>query len=870
VTLPDNNTAQTFYGPNSNCNNCNLWSVTAVDPLGHTQTDWHDGHGNRIEHDEYVGGAWNSATYAYDLLNHLTSATDPSGNVIAYTVDSLGRGLGVNDPDQGLWTYTYDANDNVLTATDALVTPVVSFGYDALNRVTSKTTSADGNTFTWTYDQAQSGAYNVGKLTAKTDPYGSQTFAYDNVGRVTQTTRTTDGVSYPFSYTFDTADRLLTESFPDGDSVGTVTYDSAGHLSTLPNIITSVAYDALGRPTSLVNANGTTQSRTYDANRLWMTGITTTSGSTNLQALTYGFDADGNRTSVTSTSSNSTDESWSYGYDELHRVTSAVDTSNSAYSQSFTFNAAGNIVSNSRVGSYTYPTQGAGSVHPHAVTTAGSNTYAYNANGQMTSRAGTALSWNGDHLMSNDGSNSYYYGGSRELLKLVNGSNTTRYLGDDFEVSPSGAQNKYIMGMAVRVGTGSGNTRWIHSDFNSSLQVQSNGSGTESMRKKYYVTGDALGTTGADSESKGFTGQRQESSGLTYLHERFYDPLLGRFVSPDPSTPGSGNVGLNRYAYAANDFVNKEDTSGFMPMLDGPAGPASRQAYLANPNMGGSSSGGGGGGGSSQGAWTSDQFTTDSTPIQMWAHNTNIVHDVNHGNLAPGLMYDWRTALGLRGRLGRLGRCGCAVRRPFNIGARHFLVDSPDDPTSRSQCVMAGIVPTCFGGGASGPSVDGTQGLIGWGLRALAVGAMALCIAAEPCGATGGAIGVAMGVGVGAGSGAAFSTGSQLISGHGLDGLAIGVSAAIGAATMSPLIPGPAAAGMVWGKGAGAVKAFWGGWKAAPTSSTFTQRLLVDGAVRTGAYIARNYAQMAPGTTHGVGLGTYGYLAYLWLSAIRF
>jgi RHS repeat-associated protein len=574
VTLPDNNSAQTFYGPTSNCNNCNVWSVTSLDPLGHKQTDWHDGHGNRVQHDEYVGGAWNSATYAYDLLHNLTGATDPSGNVIVYTVDSLGRGLGVNDPDQGLWTYTYDADGNLLTETDALVTPVVSFGYDALNRVTSKTTSGDGNTFTWTYDQAQSGSYNIGRLTTKTDPYGSQTFAYDNIGRVTQNTRTTDGVSYPFSYTYDTANRPLTETFPDGDSVGTVVYDTAGHLSALPNIITSVAYDALGRTTSLVNANGTTQSWTYDANRLWVTGITTSKGSTNLQALTYGFDADGNRTSVTSTSSNSADESWTYGYDELHRVTSALDTSNSAYSQTFTFNAAGNIVSNSRVGSYTYPTQGAGSVHPHAVTTAGGNTYAYNANGQMTSRAGTALSWNGDHLMSNDGSNSYYYGGSRDLLKLVNGSNTTRYLGDDFEVSPSGTQNKYIMGMAVRVGTGSGNTRWIHSDFNSSLQVQSDGTGTESMRKKYYATGDALSTSGTDSQSKGFTGQRQESSGLTYLHERFYDPLLGRFVSPDPATPEQhGNAGLNRYAYAMNDFVNKEDTSGFMfPAGDGRSG----------------------------------------------------------------------------------------------------------------------------------------------------------------------------------------------------------------------------------------------------------------------------------------------------------
>jgi RHS repeat-associated protein len=652
VTLPDNNTLQSFYGPNSNCNGCGVWSVTLLDPLGHKETDWHDAHGNQTRHDEYVGGAWSSATYSYDLLNHLATSTDPAGNVITYTTDSLGRIVGLNDPDKGPWTYTYDASGNVLTETDALVTQVVSYAYDALDRLTSKTTSGDGNTFTWAYDQAQTGYYNVGKLTAKSDPYGSETFSYDNVGKLVSTTRTTDGVSYPFTYSFDNAGRLLTESYPDGDSVGTLGYDAAGELTSVPNLVTSVTYDAMKRISSIVNANGTTQSFTYDPNRLWLTSVTTTNGSTNLQALTYGFDADGNRTSVTSNSSNATEESWTYAYDELHRVISATDTSNSAYSQSFTYDAMGNIVSNSRVGSYTYPTQGAGSVRPHAVTSAGGNSYGYDANGQMTSRAGVALTWNGDHKLSNDGSNAYYYGGDRDLLKLVNAGNTTRYVGDDFEVSPSGVQNKYILGLAVRVGTGGSASRWIHSDFNGTVQVQSDGTGTESMRKKYYATGDSLSTTGTDSQSKGFTGQRQESSGLTYLHERFYDPTLGRFISPDPITPGHhGNAGLNRYAYAMNDFVNKEDTSGFMFPSDGGA-----PVYL-HPS-----------GGSRVPAWTPICYycyrPTPTGPVDLGGY-----HTVNANTLAtlPHNTHYYRIldTYGFRGRLGRLGRKGRHVWTPI-------------------------------------------------------------------------------------------------------------------------------------------------------------------------------------------------------------
>jgi RHS repeat-associated protein len=867
VTLPDNSTTQNFYGPNANCNGCNVWSETGIDPLGHKQTDWSDAHGNRVQHDEYVGGSWNSATYTYSLLNHPSTSTDPSGNVITYTVDSLGRVVGTNDPDRGLWTFTFDANGNLLTETDAAGTSVVSYAYDAVNRITSKTTSGDGNTFTWTYDQAQVGYYNVGKLTTKTDPYGSETYNYDNVGNAVAVTRTTDGVSYPFSFTFDNAGRMLTETYPDGDSIGTIAYDVAGRVSSVPNLVTSVAYDALDRPTQLVNGNGTTQSWTYDPNRQWTTAITTTSGSTNLQALTYGFDADGNRTSVTSNSSNSTDESWTYGYDELHRVTSAVDNTNSAYSQSFTFNAAGNIVSNSRVGSYTYPAQGAGSVRPHAVTAAGGNSYGYDANGQMTSRAGTNLTWNGDHLLANDGSNSYSYDGDRDLLKLVNGGNTTRYLGDNFEVSPSGTQNKYLsvagVPISVRVGTGSAASRWIHSDFNRTIQVQSDGTGAESMRKKYYVTGDAISTTGTDSESRGFTGQRQESSGLTYLHERFYDPLLGRFISGDPVTPGHhGNAGLNRYAYAMNDFVNKEDTSGFMFLPgDGHPGP-----YRAPKPV--------------------SHYGQHFTPICYYCYKVVNKHPVDLGGThtnhwwlrnewTPICYYCYKVvhhhAVDLGGHYGghlfHYGLRSCPIAGCYHPAARqtHHGGGGGGGGGGGHHCGgMFGFV--CSISHHVANFVDHHRTLVSWTLRVAAVAAIAVCIATIACGATAGTLaGVAWGMGAGITSGALFSAGSSVGSGGEFNWASVGVGAAAGALTMLPFIPGPAGAIMNMGKGtalfkslgiAGA-KSFFG-----KGGASFGLKLGVDLAVRVPGYIIRAQANRL-GTWHGQGYGSALYDSFL-------
>jgi RHS repeat-associated protein len=58
-------------------------------------------------------------------------------------------------------------------------------------------------------------------------------------------------------------------------------------------------------------------------------------------------------------------------------------------------------------------------------------------------------------------------------------------------------------------------------------------------------------------------GERYDAeSGLMYLHARYYDPVLGRFIQPDTWDPTEPGVGTNRYAYAGNDPVNRSDANG--------------------------------------------------------------------------------------------------------------------------------------------------------------------------------------------------------------------------------------------------------------------------------------------------------------------
>src|SRR5262249_13862388 len=64
-------------------------------------------------------------------------------------------------------------------------------------------------------------------------------------------------------------------------------------------------------------------------------------------------------------------------------------------------------------------------------------------------------------------------------------------------------------------------------------------------------------------EEGGFVGQGfDDETRLMYLHARYYDPQLGRFLSADPSEPTAVGVGVNRYAYAANNPVAYLDPTG--------------------------------------------------------------------------------------------------------------------------------------------------------------------------------------------------------------------------------------------------------------------------------------------------------------------
>jgi len=63
-----------------------------------------------------------------------------------------------------------------------------------------------------------------------------------------------------------------------------------------------------------------------------------------------------------------------------------------------------------------------------------------------------------------------------------------------------------------------------------------------------------------------YTGQRLDGSGLVYMNARYYDPLVGMFISPDTIVPdASVLIDYNRFAYARGNSLKYNDPSGHCP-----------------------------------------------------------------------------------------------------------------------------------------------------------------------------------------------------------------------------------------------------------------------------------------------------------------
>jgi RHS repeat-associated protein len=299
--------------------------------------------------------------------------------------------------------------------------------------------------------------------------------------------------------------------------------------------------------------------------------VSTVKSSTVLQDYTYGRDALARITGVTSSQAG---EGWTYGYDDMDRLLSADNTTDNSLDQTWTYDTVDNMLTNSLVGTYSYPAPG--TARPHAVTglsggPLGTQSFTYDSNGSMTNQAGDTRTYDGENRLVSavDGATTtqFVYGPDGARLKKIVGATTTLYLGADIEKTGA-TWTKYLPGDAKRINTGA--YYWMLRDHLQSVRVETDSTGAIVNSSKYRPFGDRVAGVTTIAEAKGFIGERHDvETGLIYLNARYYDPVLGRFISADPSDPTAIGVGVNRYAYAHNGPIMRYDPSGLKDIFVG-------------------------------------------------------------------------------------------------------------------------------------------------------------------------------------------------------------------------------------------------------------------------------------------------------------
>jgi RHS repeat-associated protein len=364
-------------------------------------------------------------------------------------------------------------------------------------------------------------------------------------------------------------------------------FDGWGALSQVRNATTtSLVYytlneqDASGAVRRATLGNGLVEQYDYEATTGRLASIKTgPSGSATLQNLEFEWDLAGNLEQRVDQLLSRTD---AFDYDALDRLTSVVRNSSTVFSAGY--DALGNLTSKTGVsGTYTY-----GGSRPHAVTAIGSSmTFGYDANGNMTDRDTTEIDWTSYNLPSRieraSGEYSeFLYGADRSRYVQVEGAGavqSTRHYASPglFEVLTwnSGASRvdyHYIHahGRAVAQFTTSNveadELQYLHRDHQGSVVATTASNGTLLDRFEYDPFGVRTTTVGSDERMhRGYTGHEELAAlDLVHMNGRVQDPLLGRFLSPDPFVQAPYQLqSYNRYAYGWNNPATLVDPSGF-------------------------------------------------------------------------------------------------------------------------------------------------------------------------------------------------------------------------------------------------------------------------------------------------------------------
>ena len=487
-------------------------------------------------------------TFAYNAVNLLTSRTDRNGRRLDFAYDAADRltaqtwfndggGAAVNT-----LTYSYDNNDNLLTARESEAGGgAYTFTYDALNRTTTQQ-DLHGATLTFTYDA-------VSNRTKVQDSFGGVlTSVYDAADRLTSRQFSGGGAALREDFAYTARNQVLTASrFSDvagTNSAGTTTY----------------GYDAAMRLTNLIHRD---------------------EFGTALANYTYTYDLADRLTSETRNG-----VTRGYGYDATNQVT--TDGPNG-----FTYDLAGNrtnyvIGANNRILSdglytYTYDAEGNRSERRLLDGTGDVTSYSYDHNNQLTQVTHQATVGGAVDQQMTFGYD--VFGGRISSAWDADGAGagvavTTKYAHDGLDIwadltAGGSLTTRRIFGDGVDQplarATGATVVWYLQDRLGSVRELAANSTGALLDVISYGAFGNV------ESESSPAQGDRYKYTAREYFAEvglydyraRNLDPRTGGFIQQDPIFVHGGDVNL--YRYVGNNATNWVDPNGLWPSFPGVA-----------------------------------------------------------------------------------------------------------------------------------------------------------------------------------------------------------------------------------------------------------------------------------------------------------
>ncbi|MFY9824701.1 MAG: RHS repeat-associated core domain-containing protein [Thermoanaerobaculia bacterium] len=595
-----------------------------------TTTEIYDRHGRlySVTEPSGSGGALVTTTYGYDVGNRLASVSTPgqsrsfsydragfqqsethpekgvngNGTVSFWAYDSRGHVLHKTDGPNDL-AYVYDPQERLLQVNEygASGRPLKSFTYAPSNGTNDlrqgKLWQASrynyftlgGSSFTVRIDETYVYGGRDGRVSSRTTASSTgesftQSFSYNALGLV-------DTLVYPSCLhaactqtpaPVRTVQNTYTQGLLTGVSANGFSY---GTISYYPNLLVS----------QVVHSNGVMETQGNDPFSMHRPSSEGASGSfAAWSSGAYSYDGAGNITGM---------GTGTYTYDLVSRLTSGTFFDGPAgggnqKTQSYTFDTFGNLTNISGTSGRATPTNSA--------------TNRLNGTGASYDAAGNLTNWNGavyeyDHFnqmtdMTSGSEHAFYiYTADDERVwsyDLVrNVSHWTlrdlagRVLRDYVNNNGTwGLQSDYLYrdGLLLASETPAGQ-RHYHLDHLGTPRLITTASGAQVAYHAYYPFGEEATAFNQDTERMKFTGHERDLASpngpgddLDYMHARHESPVVGRFLSVDPSQKShhsNAPESWNRYTYALANPLKFVDPDGMVALPP----PEGWPHWLVNP-----------------------------------------------------------------------------------------------------------------------------------------------------------------------------------------------------------------------------------------------------------------------------------------------